>query len=71
MIEYKHEIMLSIALILIMGILLLTMKWLVKKFSRLKAMNANRIKVVLNLGYLAIYLLAGILLTVMWGVDMK
>lgn len=71
MLKFEQEILLTAILFVITIVLILVVKWLLKKFSRLKAMDANRIKVVLNLNYLLIYLVAIVFLIAIWGVDLK
>jgi small-conductance mechanosensitive channel len=70
MIAQKHEIFLTVVLFVVMILLLMAVRWTVKKFSRLRAIDINRIKIIINLCYLVVYLLSGAFLAIIWGVDM-
>ncbi len=71
MIAQKHELLLTLILFVSMILLLMAVKWSVKKFSRLRAIDVNRIKIILNLCYLLVYLVAASFLAIIWGTDMR
>jgi small-conductance mechanosensitive channel len=61
----------TILLVVALFIAILITKNVIKKFSRLRAIDANRLKVVLNLSYLAIYLIGAVVIAFIWGVELK
>jgi len=61
----------TILLLIALTIAILITKNVIKKFSRLRSIDANRLKVVLNLSYLAIYLLGAVVIAFIWGVELK
>ncbi|WP_299432437.1 mechanosensitive ion channel domain-containing protein [uncultured Aquimarina sp.] len=71
MIIYKNEILLTAIIFVILFFLLLITKLAIRKFSVLRSINPNRRKLILNLSFLLQYLLAGIILMIVWGIDLK
>jgi small-conductance mechanosensitive channel len=71
MLDYKIEILLSIALFVALFIFAQLAKYAIRKFSKLKAIDLNRKKVILKLNSLVYYLIAAILLAIIWGVELK
>lgn len=70
MIKYKLEIYTIIVLILLI-IIKFILKQIIKKFTVVQLINANRRKIIFNYGYLFLYLITGVVLVIIWGVDMK
>jgi len=71
MIIYKNEILLTVVVFVILFFILLITKLGIRKFSVLRSINPNRRKLILNLSFLIQYLLAGIVLMIIWGIDLK
>jgi small-conductance mechanosensitive channel len=71
MLDYKTEILLSLALLLAFIILTQFSKYAIRKFSKLKSIDLNRKKIILKLNMLVYYLIAAILLAIIWGVQLK
>ncbi|PKV49445.1 mechanosensitive ion channel-like protein [Aquimarina sp. MAR_2010_214] len=71
MIVYRDEILLSIIVLILLFFVLLITKRVIKKFAKLKSINADRRKLIRNLSYLIHYLIAGIALVIIWGVEFK
>ena len=68
---YRQEIFQTIILLILLIALILVVKEVVKKFTRIKAIDVNRRKVILQLNYLLIYIIFGIVLAAVWGVEFK
>ncbi len=68
---FNQQTFYSVILLMTMVIAIVVVKSVIKKFSRIKHIDANRRKVVLNLCYFVIYLLSGVGLAIVWGVDLK
>lgn len=71
MIVYRNEILLTIIVLVLLFFALLVTKSVIKKFSILKSINANRRKLIRNLTNLIHYLIAGVALVIIWGVELK
>ncbi|WP_299219571.1 mechanosensitive ion channel family protein [uncultured Aquimarina sp.] len=71
MIGYKNEILFTVITLVILFFILVITKHGIRKFSVLKSINPNRRKLILNLSFLFQYLLAGVILIVIWGIDLK
>ncbi|MDH7445383.1 mechanosensitive ion channel domain-containing protein [Aquimarina sp. 2201CG14-23] len=71
MIIYKNEILVTVIVFVILFFVLLITKLGIRKFSVLRSINPNRRKLILNLSFLLQYLLAGIILMIIWGIDLK
>ena len=68
---YRQEIFQTIILLILLIALILVVKEVVKKFTKIKAIDVNRRKVILQLNYLLIYIIFGIVLAAVWGVEFK
>lgn len=68
---FNNKTIFTAVLIVATVVAIIVVKSIIKKFSKLKAIDANRRKVVLNLCYMLIYLLAGIVGAIIWGVDLR
>lgn len=68
---FNSQALYTSILLATMVIAIVVVKSVIKKFSRIKSIDANRHKVVLNLCYFIIYLLSGVGLAIVWGVDLK
>ncbi len=66
---FKYELLLTIVIMVLMMIIILSIKKAVKKFSFVKAIDANRRKIIFILTYLIVYIVFGALLAIVWGVD--
>ncbi len=71
MITYRNEVLFSIIVLILLFFVLLLTKRVIKKFARLKSINPNRRKLIRNLSYLFHYLIAGIAMIIIWGVEFK
>ena len=71
MLDYKIEILWSVALFAALFIFSQFAKYAIRKFSKLKAIDLNRKKVILKLNSMVYYLIAAILLAIIWGVELK
>lgn len=71
MIEYQNEIIWTIALIAMLVILRYLIQFVVRRFSLVRAIDANRRKIVYNFGYLLLYGISAIFLAIIWGVDLQ
>ncbi len=71
MIAYRNEILLTIIVLILLFFVLLITKSVIRKFSILKSINANRRKLIRNLTNLVHYLIAGTALVIIWGVELK
>lgn len=69
MIDYQSEIISTIILIAILAILRYSIQLVVRKFSLVRAIDANRRKIVYNFGYLILYGVSAIFLAIIWGVN--
>jgi len=67
--NFKYELLLTIVVIIVMMILIMSIKNAIKKFSFVKAIDANRRKIIFILTYFIVYIVFGALLAVIWGVD--
>ena len=68
---YRQEIFQTIILLILLIVLILVVKEAVKKFTRIKAIDINRRKVILKLNYLLIYIIFGTVLAAIWGVEYR
>nr|WP_025666857.1 MULTISPECIES: mechanosensitive ion channel domain-containing protein [unclassified Aquimarina] len=71
MIAFRNEILLSIIVLILLFFVLLITKRVIKKFAKLKSINADRRKLIRNLSNLLHYLIAGTALVIIWGVELK
>lgn len=65
------EVIFSIILFVTLILALVISKSLINKFSKLRSIDNNRRRIVLNLNYIGIYVIAALVAIVIWGVDMK
>ncbi|WP_117885692.1 mechanosensitive ion channel domain-containing protein [Aureibaculum luteum] len=70
-INHKYQILLTIGLIVSLLIIGQLIKLAIKKFTILKSIDLNRRKIILNLHYLILYILFGIFIAIIWGVDFR
>ncbi|MGY5352381.1 mechanosensitive ion channel domain-containing protein [Wenyingzhuangia sp. IMCC45533] len=66
---FKYELLFSAIIFLLIVIIISSIKRAVNKFSFVKAIDANRRKIIFILTYLVVYIVFGALLAVIWGVD--
>ncbi|WP_420321384.1 mechanosensitive ion channel domain-containing protein [Flagellimonas sp.] len=71
MIPLKKEILLTIGLLIVVSLFILMLKRAVQRFALLRKIEINRKKVILNLCYLLIYIVAGSVLALIWGMDVR
>ncbi len=71
LLRYKTELIFSIIIIAALILLLLIFRWMIRRFVRFKAIDANRKKIVLNLGYFLLYLIAGMAAAAIWGFTVR
>lgn len=67
--NFKYELLLTLIIVVVMMIIIMSIKNAIKKFSFVKAIDANRRKIIFILTYLIVYIVFGALLAVIWGVD--
>lgn len=67
----KTELILTLGLIIFMAIIMLLIKKAIRKFSFVRAIEINRRKVIFNLCYFIIYVISGIILAIIWGIQFK
>ncbi|MBJ2175403.1 mechanosensitive ion channel [Aureibaculum sp. A20] len=70
-INHKYQILLTIGLIVSLLIIGQLIKLAIKKFTILKSIDLNRRKIILNLHYLILYILLGVFIAIIWGVDFR
>ncbi len=66
---FKYELLFSALIVVFVVVVITSIKKAIKKFSFVKAIDANRRKIIFILTYLIVYLVLGALLAVIWGVD--
>jgi len=71
MVIYKLEIIHTVILIGIMMLVLFIIKRAIRKFSFVKSIEVNRRKVIFYLSFLIVYMISGIVLALIWGIDFK
>ena len=71
MITLEAKIILTAVLFLCMFSMMYLTRLSLRKFTLLKSIEANRRKVILNLIYFSIYILAFVFLGIIWGVNMN
>ncbi|MBT8384861.1 MAG: mechanosensitive ion channel family protein [Bacteroidia bacterium] len=69
--KFNSEILQTIILLIVLVTLILIVKNIIKKFTFLKSIDINRRKVILNLSYLILYLIAAPILAAIWGVELR
>ncbi|WP_378178578.1 mechanosensitive ion channel domain-containing protein [Aquimarina sp. SS2-1] len=69
MLVYKQELLLTLILVSTIILAILLTKRAIRRFSFVKSIDVNRRKIIFNLSYLVIYITAGSLLALIWGVD--
>ncbi len=69
--KFNSEILQTIILLIVLVTLILIVKNIIKKFTFLKSIDINRRKVILNLSYLILYLIAAPILATIWGVELR
>lgn len=67
----KFEILLTFFLVLTMIMIMLTIKRAIRKFSFIRAIEVNRRKVIFNLCFFLIYVITGIILAIIWGIQFR
>ena len=65
----KKEILLSLIAAVLMVAVIFFVKNAIKKFTFVKAIDANRKKVIVAISYIIIYAIFGTILAIIWGVD--
>jgi len=71
MLIFKHELLFTIILLVIMILAVFLTKRAIRRFSFVKSIDVNRRKIIFNLSYLLIYITGGSFLAIIWGVDHK
>ena len=71
MITIEAKIILTAVLFLCMFSMMYLTRLSLRKFTLLRSIEANRRKVILNLIYFSIYILAFVFLGIIWGVNMN
>ena len=71
MFQLKKEILYTLALIVAIILIVFLVKRVVRQFALLRKIEVNRKKVILNLCYLLLYIFAGSVLALIWGVEIK
>ena len=71
MITLEAKIILTAVLFLCMFSMMYLTRLSLRKFTLLRSIEANRRKVILNLIYFSIYILAFVFLGIIWGVNMN
>ncbi|MGY5355481.1 mechanosensitive ion channel domain-containing protein [Wenyingzhuangia sp. IMCC45467] len=66
---FRKEMLSSIVAIVLMMIMLFFVRNAIKKFTFVRAIDANRRKVIVVICYMIIYAIFGTILAVIWGVD--
>ncbi|NJB81454.1 mechanosensitive ion channel domain-containing protein [Wenyingzhuangia aestuarii] len=69
--EYKFQLLFTLVMVVLMITIIVSIKRAIKKFSFVKAIDANRRKIIFILTYLIVYIVFGAFLAVVWGVDFK
>ncbi|WP_010523230.1 mechanosensitive ion channel domain-containing protein [Aquimarina agarivorans] len=69
--DFKSELLYSILILIFIIIAQVLTKRAVKQFSFVKAIDANRRKIVLTLSYFIFYFFAATLLSLIWGIEFK
>ena len=68
---YSVEILQTVFLLVTIIAIMIVIKFLINKFTFIRAIDLNRRKVILKLSYLAIYIMAAPVLAAIWGVELK
>ncbi|WP_298318383.1 mechanosensitive ion channel family protein [uncultured Aquimarina sp.] len=71
MLIFKHELLFTIILLVIMILVIFLTQRAIRRFSFVKSIDVNRRKIIFNLSYLLIYITGGSFLAIIWGVDHK
>ncbi|WP_027395080.1 mechanosensitive ion channel domain-containing protein [Aquimarina latercula] len=71
LLAYKEELLYTLILMAFMVIVILITKSAIRKFSFVRSIEVNRRKIIFNLSYLFIYLFTALILSLIWGVDLK
>ncbi len=69
--KYQQEILSTIIVVVFVIICYQISKNAIRRFATLKSIDPNRKKAILNFSYLIYYLIAGTVLAIIWGVDIK
>ncbi|AXG68145.1 mechanosensitive ion channel [Kordia sp. SMS9] len=67
----QTEFLFTFILLVIVILTLITIKKAIRKFSFVKAIEVNRRKVIFNLCFFIIYVIAGIILAIIWGIQFR
>ncbi|WP_046746112.1 mechanosensitive ion channel domain-containing protein [Kordia zhangzhouensis] len=67
----KVELLYTLGLFIIMIIAIMIIKKSIRRFSFVQAIEVNRRKVIFNICYFIIYLIAGFFLAIIWGIQFK
>lgn len=71
MVIYKQELLYTAILIVVVILVIIITKSAIRKFGFVRSIEVNRRKLIFYLSYLIIYILAGSVLALIWGVDLK
>ncbi len=71
MLQYKSEILFTVILLIVVIIIIQVIKKIIQKIGLVKAIEINRRKVILNLFYSLIYIIAGSFLILIWSVELE
>jgi small-conductance mechanosensitive channel len=69
--SYQTEIIGTVIALAVLAFAVQLVKRLVKRFIKRRSIDPNRKKVILNLHYIALYLLFGVGMAFIWGVDLR
>ncbi|MDH5413544.1 MAG: mechanosensitive ion channel family protein [Flavobacteriaceae bacterium] len=69
--KYNSEILQTVFLLIILISLILIVKQLITKFTFIRSIDINRRKIILNLSYLILYLIAAPIIAAIWGVELR
>jgi len=67
----KQEILMTVILIVIMVVIIFLIKKAIRRFSFVKSIEVNRRTAIFNIFYFIIYLISGIILAFIWGIQFK
>lgn len=67
----EKQILITVVLIFIMFIIMALIKTAIRKFSFVREIEVNRRKAVFNICFFVIYLITGIALAIIWGIQFK
>ncbi len=67
----ETKLFFTIILVVVMIVIMILIKKSIRKFSFVRAIEINRRKVIFNICFFIIYIIAGIILAIIWGIQFR